>query len=47
MLHNNPDLFRQVILRTSQHTGIKPAIIEKDYYVTVFLKEIVSGIFIK
>lgn len=42
MLHNNPDLFRQVILRTAQHTGIKPAIIEKDYYVTAFLKEIVK-----
>ena len=42
MLHNNPELFRQVILRTAQRTGIKPAIIEKDYYVTVFLKEIVK-----
>ena len=42
MLHYNPDLFRQVILRTAQHTGIKPAIIEKDYYVTAFLKEIVK-----
>lgn len=42
MLHNNPELFRQVILRASQSTGIKPAIIEKDYYVTAFLKEIVK-----
>ena len=42
MLHNNPDLFRQVILRTAESTGIKPAIIEKDYYVTAFLKEIVK-----
>lgn len=42
MLHNNPDLFRQIILRASQSTGIKPAIIEKDYYVTAFLKEIVK-----
>lgn len=42
MLHNNPDLFRQVVLRTAQSTGIKPAIIEKDYYVTAFLKEIVK-----
>ena len=42
MLHSNSDLFRQVILRASQSTGIKPAIIEKDYYVTAFLKEIVK-----
>lgn len=42
MLHSNPDLFRQIILRASQSTGIKPAIIEKDYYVTAFLKEIVK-----
>lgn len=42
MLHNNPDLFRQVILRAAESTGIKPAIIEKDYYVTAFLKEIVK-----
>lgn len=42
MLHNNHELFLQVILRTAQHTGIKPAIIEKDYYVTAFLKEIVK-----
>lgn len=42
MLHNNPELFHQVILRTAESTGIKPAIIEKDYYVTAFLKEIVK-----
>lgn len=42
MLHNNAELFRQVILRTAESTGIKPAIIEKDYYVTAFLKEIVK-----
>ena len=42
MLHNNNELFRQIILRTSEDTGIKPAIIEKDYYVTLFLKAIVK-----
>ena len=42
MLHNNKDLFEQVILRTADDLGINPAIIEKDYYVTLFLKEIVK-----
>ena len=42
MLHNNKELFRQIILRTADDTGIKPAIIEKDYYVTLFLKAIVK-----
>ena len=42
MLHNNNELFKQIILRTSEDTGIKAAIIEKDYYVTLFLKYIVK-----
>lgn len=42
MLHNNNELFKQIILRTSEDTGIKAAIIEKDYYVTLFLKAIVK-----
>lgn len=42
MLHDNKDLFEQVILRTADDLGINPAIIEKDYYVTLFLKEIVK-----
>jgi len=42
VLHNNKDLFEQVILRTADDLGINPAIIEKDYYVTLFLKEIVK-----
>ena len=42
MLHNNNELFKQIILRTSENTGIKAAIIEKDYYVTLFLKSIVK-----
>lgn len=42
MLHNNRDLFEQVILRTAEETGINAAIIEKDYYVTLFLKAIVQ-----
>lgn len=42
MLHNNNDLFKQIILRTSEAMGIKAAIVEKDYYVTLFLKSIVN-----
>ena len=36
MLHNDKDNFEQVILKVSSETGIEPAIIEKDYYVTLF-----------
>ena len=40
MLHNDPQIFEQVILRTSDKTKIEAGIIEKDYYVTLALKEI-------
>lgn len=42
MLHDDRELFEQLILRTSESLGIKAEIIEKDYYVTLFLKELVS-----
>lgn len=42
MLHNEPEIFEQLILRTSEYLGIKAEIVEKDYYVTLFLKELVS-----
>lgn len=42
MLHNNKELFRQIILKVSESTGITAAIIEKDYFVTLFLKSIVK-----
>lgn len=42
MLHNNRYLFEQLILRTSEALGIKAEIVEKDYYVTLFLKELVT-----
>lgn len=42
MLHNDPSLFEQVILRVSEDTGIEASIIEKDYYVTLFLQRIVA-----
>lgn len=41
-LHNDCELFRDVISETSSSLGINPSIIEKDYYVTLFLKEIVN-----
>ncbi len=42
MLHNDHTLFEQVILRVSNDTGIEASIIEKDYYVTLFLQRIVE-----
>lgn len=36
MLHNDKELFEQLVLRTSEFLGIKAEIIEKDYYVTLF-----------
>ncbi len=42
MLHNEKELFEQLILRTADEFGIKAAIVEKDYYVTLFLKAIVK-----
>lgn len=42
MLHNDKETFEQVILKVANETGIEPSIIEKDYYVTLFLKRIVQ-----
>lgn len=42
MLHNDQALFEQVILRVFEDTGIEASIIEKDYYVTLFLQRIVE-----
>lgn len=42
MLHNDKDLFEQIILRASASMGIEESIVEKDYFVTLFLKKIVS-----
>ena len=41
-LHNDRELFLDVITETAAALEIDPSIIEKDYYVTAFLKEIVS-----
>lgn len=42
MLHNDKETFEQVILKVASETGIEPGIIEKDYYVTLFLSRIVQ-----
>ena len=42
MLHNDRDLFEKVVLDASDHFGIVPVIIEKDYFVTIFLYEILK-----
>jgi len=42
VLHNDSDLFKQVILRNSEGTVINASVVEKDYYVTLFLKAIVE-----
>lgn len=42
MLHNNKELFEQVVLRTAEYFGVVAWIVEKDYYVTLLLKEITA-----
>ena len=42
MLHSNRELFEQTVLRTADATGIAASIIEKDYYVTEFLRKLAS-----
>ena len=44
MLHNDTETFEQLILRTSEYLDIKLEIIEKDYFVTVFLGKLVSKV---
>lgn len=39
-LHNNKQIFSDAIIATSNALNIAPAIIEKDYYVTLLLKRI-------
>lgn len=40
MLHNNKELFEQAVLKTAGYLNINAGIVEKDYYVTLMLKEI-------
>lgn len=37
-LHNDTKLFEQLVLLTVEDKGIEAGIVEKDYYVTAFLK---------
>ena len=37
-LHNDKELFQELIQLTANETGLVTAIVEKDYYVTMFLK---------
>jgi predicted nucleotidyltransferase component of viral defense system len=39
----NKELFNQAIIMASEAMIINPATIEKDYYVTYFLKELVAS----
>ena len=39
-MHDNKELFEQAVLRTSEAFGIEAGIVEKDYFVTLFLREI-------
>lgn len=39
LLHNDKDLFAEVIYSASTELGLPVPIVEKDYYVTVILKE--------
>ena len=41
-LHNDKDLFEEVINEANTQTGISQSIIEKDYYVTMILKLLVK-----
>ncbi|MBO5008798.1 MAG: nucleotidyl transferase AbiEii/AbiGii toxin family protein [Clostridia bacterium] len=42
MLHNDKEIFEQVVLKTSETLGVDTSIVEKDYFVTLFLQKISS-----
>lgn len=39
-LHNDKETFNDILIATSNALGIEMAIVEKDYYVSLLLKEI-------
>ena len=43
-LHNNKERFYEAITATSTMFGIEPALVEKDYFVTLFLRKAVERI---
>lgn len=44
MLHDNTKLFEQAVLQTAEALKIDAGIVEKDYYVTLMLKEIAASV---
>ena len=40
LLHNDKELFEEVVSATANEIGLPIAIIEKDYYVTMILREL-------
>lgn len=43
-LHNDKEQFREAIIAASIMFGIEPSLVEKDYFVTLFLKESIKRI---
>ena len=43
-LHNNRESFKNLINLASIHYKINPAHVEKDYFVTLLLKELSSSV---
>ncbi|GAB5084113.1 MAG: hypothetical protein ACLU8Q_06945 [Oscillospiraceae bacterium] len=41
MLHDDKQTFEQFILKTSDYLGVTAEIIEKDYFVTLFLNAMI------
>ena len=41
LLHKDKNLFEQTIFQVAQRSGIESGIIEKDYYVSLLLKELI------
>lgn len=39
-LHNDKEKFIEAIIATSKMYGLDPTLIEKDYFVTLFLKKL-------
>lgn len=43
-LHENPDVFEELILATASELRIPTSVVEKDYFVTIVLKLLTSRI---
>lgn len=44
MLHDDKELFEQAVLKTAEYMNIDVGIVEKDYYVTLMLKELAETV---